>query len=368
MVGLTAAWRGMNVNRCLSVGLLLLASTLRAETPQLESVAGNGVAGYAGDSGPATAAELNLPANVAVDGSDDIFVADSGNQRIRKIDRGGMITTIAGTGSAGYSGDGGPARSARLFVPGWVAVDNNGNLYIADTYNNRIRKVDTNGTITTVAGTGAAGYSGDSGPAASALLNGPACVAVDKAGNLYVTDGRNSRIRKVDTKGTITTVAGTGVSGYSGDGGASASALLDEPSGIAVDAEGNLFIADSANHRVRMVDTVGKISTIAGTGKAGYSGDNGSAASASLTFPTEVMVDAAENIYIADSGNHCIRKVDIRGTITTIAGRGTAGYSGDGGPAVSATLNFPAGMAADAAGNLYFADQSNNRIRRISAP
>ena len=277
--------------------------------PIINTVAGNGTAGFSGDGGPATSASLNNPLEVAVDAAGNLYIADRANNRIRKVDTSGTITTVAGTGTAGFSGDGGPAISASLNRPFGMAVDSAGNLFIADTSNQRVRKVDTTGTITTVAGNGTAAFSGDSGPATSASLNSPAGVAVDSAGNLFIVDTLNQRVRKVNTSGTITTVAGNGTGGFSGDGGPATSASLNSPNDVAVDSAGNLFIADISNHRVRKVDTTGTITTVAGNGTGGFSGDGGPAASASLFGPNDVAVDSAGNLFIAEQINHRIRKV-----------------------------------------------------------
>ncbi len=345
----------------------------------IETVAGTG---DIGDSGPAAEAQLRLPYGVATDGGGNLYIADFFNHRVRKIDAAGTITTIAGTGGdelfgGGFGGDGGPAAEARLNGPSGVAVDGAGNLYIADFFNHRIRKVDAAGTITTVAGTGGdglfgGGFGGDGGPAAEARLNGPSSVAADGAGNLYIADFFNHRVRKVDAAGTITTIAGTGGDGlfgggFGGDGGSAAEAQLNGPSGMAVDGAGSLYIADAGNHRVRRVDAAGTITTVAGTGADGYSGDNGSAAEAQLNIPIGVALDAAGDLYIADAGNHRIRKIDAARTITTVAGTGADGYGGDGRPAVEARLDSPRGVAVDGAGNLYIADAANHRIRKIDA-
>ena len=333
----------------------------------ITTVAGNGVRGYSGDGGPAVQAQLNFPRGVSVDGAGNLYVADSGNDRIRRIDASGTITTIAGNGVRGYSGDGGPAVQAQLAVPSGVAVDGNGNLYIADEYNSRIRRVDGSGTITTIAGNGIGTFGGDGGPAHLAQLSSPLDVAVDSAGSLYIADYGNARIRRVDHNGTITTVAGSGFGSYGGDNGPAVQAQLARPRGVALDSNGNLFIADTANHRVRGVDASGTITTIAGTGEVGYSGDGGLAVEAQLNEPSGVAVDGSGNLYIADSHNHRIRRIDASGTITTIAGTGRGGYSGDGGPAIQAWLDSPSGVAVDNAGNLYIADRGNNSIRRVDA-
>ena len=318
-----------------------------------------------GDNGPASESVLGNPQGVAVDSSGNLYIADSQNHRIRKVDSSGIITTVAGTGDGGYGGDGGLATSAMLNNPSEVAVDGSGNLYISDTRNLRIRKVDSMGTITTIAGTGTSGYSGDGGLATSAMLNNPSGVAVDSSGNLYIADFQNLRIRKVNTSGTITTVAGIGRSGYSGDGGLATSAMLNNPSGVAVDGSGNLYIADSGNLRIRKVDTMGTITTVAGTGVRGYSGDGGLGTSAMLNDPSVVAVDGSGDLYIADRLNHRIRKVDNSGNIATVAGIGRSGHSGDGGPATAARLDYPSGVAVDGSGDLYIADRFNHRIRKV---
>ena len=329
----------------------------------ITTIAGTGEQGFSGDGGPASQAQLDHPRAVAVDGEGNLYIADRNNNRIRKVDSTGTITTIAGGG--GFGEDGGPATQVHLNLPYGVAVDGTGNLYIADTNSDRIRKVDSTGTITTIAGTGERGFSGDGGPATQASLNSPFGVAVDGAGNLYIADQYNNRIRRVDSTGTITTIAGTGERRFGGDGGPAIRAQLDAPSGVAVDGEGNLYIADASNHRIRKVDSTGTITTIAGTGEQGFGGNGGSASQAHLFFPTGVAVDGEGNLYIADVGNHRIRKVDSTGTITTFAGTGERGFGGPGGPAVQAQLDAPSGVAVDEAGNLYIADQYNHRIRRV---
>ena len=453
-----------------------------ASTGTITTVAGNGTQGYSGDGGPATGAELNYPDGITVDGTGNLYISDSNNQVIRMVAAGtGTITTVAGNGTQGYSGDGGPATSAQLSSPFDAAIDLGGNLYIADTLNNRLRKVAvatgstlfpttavgsaspqrtlllqlnaaqtitsittaksqngqqeydvgivtgctvdgtttnasgticevpltfepaypgerggslrvvagtgtfsfglvglgtapqiafTPGTITTVAGNGTPGYSGDGGAATNAELNGPAVVAVDSAGNLFIVEINNNTVRKVAAgTGIITTVAGTGEDDYSGDGGPATSAELDYPTGVDVDNQDNLYIADTFNNRIRKVDgNTGTITTVAGYGVLGYTGDGGPATSAELYTPTGVRVDNAGNLYIADSGNHVIRKVAAgTGTITTIAGTGTKGYSGDGGPATNAELHYPNAVDLDSAGNLYIADTQNHRIREVAA-
>ena len=331
----------------------------------ITTIAGTGERGYSGDGGPAVAAQLSLPSGVAVDGAGNLYIADRYNHRIRRVDRFGTITTIAGTGGRGYSGDGGPAVAAQLNSPSDVAVNGNGNLYITDTENHRIRRIDDTGVITTIAGTGEESYGGDNGPAVAARLDFPAAVVVDVAGNLYIVDSGNHRIRRVDSTGMITTIAGNGELGFSGDGGPAVAAHLLYPTGIAVDGAGNLYVADTDNHRIRRINSSGTITTIAGTGEQGFGGDNGPAVEAQLAGPQGMAVDGAGNLYVADNGNSRIRRIDDTGVITTIAGIGGSGFSGDGGPAVAAQLNLPQGVAVDGTGNLYIADTDNHRIRQV---
>ncbi len=247
-----------------------------------------------------------------------------------------------------------------------MAADGAGNLFIADRFNHRIRKVDSAGVITTVAGTGDYGFSGDGGPAVQAQLTQPRGVALDGAGNLFIADTINHRIRKVDAAGVITTVGGTGDYGFSGDGGPATAAQLYKPNGVAVDGAGNLFIADGGHYRVRKVDAAGVITTVAGTGPFGFGGDGGPAVQAALSNPWGVAVDGGGNLFIADWGNSWIHKVDAAGVITTVAGTGDYGFSGDGGPAVDARLNAPAGVALDGAGNLFIADWGNHLVRKLT--
>jgi uncharacterized protein (TIGR03437 family) len=351
-----------------SGGIATASVTLTVASGQggaITTVAGNGFQGSSGDGGDATSAELFAPEGVAVDASGNSFIADTDNNLIRKVSAGGTITTVAGNRTEGFSGDGGPAASAALNQPQGIAVDSSGNLFIADTNNNLIRKVSAGGIITTVAGNGNGGFSGDGGPAASAALAYPSGVAVDSSGNLFIADRRNNRIRKVSASGTITTVAGNATQGFSGDGGPATSASLNLPSGVAVDAFGNLFIADGGNNRIRKVPAGGSITTVAGNGNGGFSGDGGPATSAGLSA-AGVAVDTSGNLFIADALNNRVRKVSASGTVTTAAGNGTEGFSGDGGPAAAAELSDPAGVAVDASGNLFIADNGNERIREVS--
>jgi sugar lactone lactonase YvrE len=336
----------------------------------INSIAGNGTAGYLGDGGPATSAELNGPYGLAIDNAGNLYIADPANNRVRKVALGtGIISTFAGNGTAGYSGDNGPATSAELKVPVGMALDGAGNLYIADEGNSVIRKVNASGTITTMAGNNTVGYSGDNGLATSASLYAPSGVAVDNSGNLYIADTGNNRIREVAAAtGIITTIAGTGTAGYSGDNGAAVSATLNKPSAVVEGSTGNLYVLDTGNNVVRLVNTTGTITTIAGNGTAGYSGDDGPATGATLHTPYGLNIDSSGNLYIADSANNVVRMVSTAGIISTIAGNGTAGYSGDNGAAISATLDNPQGVTVDNQGNVYISDQSNNRVREVSTP
>ena len=334
-------------------------------TGVITTVAGTGTRGSSGDGGPATAAQLNAPRTMAVAADGAIYLTDTENHRIRRISPSGVISTIAGTGSAGYSGDGGPAVAARVNNPHGIAVDADGNVYIADAPNHRIRRVDRDGIITTVAGTGSSGYNGDGIAATSARLYYPKGVEVGPDGSLYIGDANNHRVRRVDASGVITTVAGTGTSGFSGDGGPATAARLKFPRNLAFDSAGRLYIADDENFRVRRVDTSGVITTVAGTGVAGYSGDDGPATSAQLRRVRDVAVDAAGNVYIADQENHRIRRVSPSGIITTFAGTGVTGFSGDGGQADAARVAGPRGVAVDADGRVLIGDTGNHRIRRV---
>ena len=302
---------------------------------------------------------------VAADISGNVYIADSYNEVILLVSRTGIITTIAGTGAQGGGGDGGAATSAQLNWPVGVALDISGNVYIADNGNHKIRMVTSKGIISTIAGTGTPGSSGDGEAAISAQLIGPRGIAVDSIGNVYFADTGNQRIRMVSSTGTITTIAG---GGGDGDGGAATSASLYYPWGVAVDTSGKLYIAESENYKVRMVTSKGIITTFAGTGAYGDSGDGGAATSAQLRYPYGVAVDISGNVYIADYGDHKIRKVSSTGIITIFAGTGIDGSSGDGGPATSAQLTNPSGVAVDISGNVYIADHGNKKVRMVSQP
>ena len=356
----------------------------------IDTAAGTGLSeesggGLGGDGGPAVEARLRYPFDVAVDETGSLYIVDTWNHRIRKVDSAGIVTTVAGSGTTGesgggFSGDGGPAVEAQLRFPGGAALDGSGSLYIVDTWNHRIRKVDSAGIVTTIAGSGTTGeggggFGGDGGPAVEARLRYPYGAALDGSGNLYIADAWNHRIRKVDSAGIVTTIAGSGTEGYGGDGGPAVRAQLSHPQGVALDGSGNLYIADAWNHRIRKVDSAGIVTTIAGGGTPGggrgrFGRDSGLAVRARLKYPQGMALDAAGNLYFADIGNHRIRKVDASGIMRTIAGTGGAygGFGGDGGPALQAMLFSPRGMAADKAGNLYIADIGNHRIRRLTPP
>jgi len=385
------------------------------------TVAGNGIRGFSGDGGPATSAELSFPGGIALDGAGNLVISDTGNSRVRvvaarpgtfygQVMTAGNIYTVAGNGTGGFSGDGGAATSAELDFPQRVAVDGAGNLVISDTENHRVRVVAvrpgtfygqamTAGDIYTVAGNGILGFSGDGGPATMAELSDLLEIAVDGAGNLVIADPDNSRVRVVAvrsgtfygqamTAGDIYTVAGNGTVGFSGDGGPATKAELDFADGVTVDGAGNLVIADTSNRRVRVVAvrpgtfygramTAGDIYTVAGNGTFSFSGDGRLATRAQLSGPNGVTVDGAGNLVTADTGNQRIRIIARQsgtfygraltaGRIYNVAGNGTFGFSGDGGPATSAELSFPEGAAVDGAGNLVIADTSNQRIRIVA--
>ena len=315
--------------------------------------------------GDGTESVLNAPSGLFVASGDTVYIADTGNHRIRRIDPTGGSIIIAGSGTPGFSGDNNPATAAQLHSPTAVFGDRNGNLYIADTGNHRIRKVDSAGIITTVAGSGTPGFSGDNNSATAAQLHSPSSIFVDTTGSLYIADRDNHRIRKV-AGNTITTVAGSGTPGFSGDNNPAASARLHSPSSVFVDTTGSLYIADRDNHRIRRVDPTGIITTVAGNGQRGFFGDDLPATTATLAFPAAVWVDTAGSIFIADRFNQRVRKVSPDSTITTIAGKGEFGFFGDGAQAPTASFKNPTAVFGDSTGSLYIADQGNNRIRLVN--
>jgi len=332
----------------------------------ISTVAGNGILSYSGDGASATKAQLNGPTAVAQDASGNTYIADTLNNVVRQVTAAGVISTFAGTGTAGFAGDGGAANKAQLNSPQGVTVDSAGNVYIADSGNHRVRVVSTNGNISTFAGNGSPGNSGDGAAASGASFYLPVGLATDKSGNLYITDYQVGVVRRVASSGTITTVAGIGASGYSGDGGPAAKAQLNGPAAVALDASGNLYIAETNNNTVRMVSTSGIISTIAGTGANGYSGEGVLAINALLSSPTGIAVDSNGNVFVSQYGNRIGLISPADGTLNTIAGDGNPGYIGDGGPAIVGEFDSPSGMSMDAAGNLYVADSVNNAVRLLT--
>ncbi|HTI33388.1 MAG TPA: NHL repeat-containing protein, partial [Miltoncostaea sp.] len=353
-----------------ALGALALAGPAAAISGSdvIRTFAGNGTATASGDGGPATAAGIPGPVGLTAAPDGTLFVPTPGASTIRRIAPDGRISTYAGTGTAGFSGDGGQATAAQLDEAVDVALDGAGNLYIADRGNHRVRRVTPQGVITTIAGTGNNAFSGDGGPATSAELNNPVGVTVDAAGNVYIADELNHRVRRIDGNGVITTFAGTGVAGSTGDGGPAAAAQLDRPIDVRVDGLGNVFVADIGASRVRRISPDGTITTVAGTGVPGFSGDGGPAGAAQINAPIEVVPDAFGNVYISDSANHRVRRVNGAGVISTIVGTGTAGFAGDGGPASEARINTPAGVVLNLAGDLFLADRGNNRIRTVDNP
>ena len=359
---------------------MLIICTLTCRAQIISTVAGSGSGsgsasgGFSGDNYQATNALLNNPIGVSIDILGNLYVSDNINRRIRKVDVSGIITTIAGTGATGYYGNNISATDAEISEVGYLFIDSDNNLYIPDDWNSRIRKIDPTGIITTIAGKDTAGYMGDNGPATAAELCTPFGIKMDGTGNLYYADDACSIVRKIDIAGIITTVAGNGVVGYGGDNGPADSASLQNCVDIAFDKRGNMYISELSNDRIRKVDVHGIITTFAGTGDFGYSGDHGPATAAHLDYPEGIAVDGAGNVYFADEGNNVIRKIDTLGTITTVVGNGygagsmgsIGGSSGDGGLATDAEMRLPAGIAFDAEGNLYIADYWNNRIRKVT--
>jgi sugar lactone lactonase YvrE len=323
------------------VSVLLIGGLLPANAApnDITTVAGRP---DSGDGGAATSALLHLPRDVAVDAAGNVFIADTYNHRIRRVSPTGTMTTVAGNGTSGFSGDGGTATSSQLRFPEGVWVDGSGNLYIADSGNDRVRLVNTSGIIATVAGNGTAGFSGDGGPATAARLNDPKDMTTDAAGNLFIADNENHRIRRVSVAGTISTFAGNGIEGYAGDGGAATSARLNDPTGVAFNTgSGNLYIADTDNNRIRQVSSTGTITTYVGSGTAGDS--NHPQLSKSQINSPERMSFGSGGLFFADTDNHKVKFVTS--AISTVAGNGAPGFSGDGGSATSAQLDEPTGVA-----------------------
>ncbi len=347
----------------IAFNLFVIAPSV-AQTTNISTIAGTGGSGLSGDGGPASAASFLDPEDITRDAAGNIYICDAGTSAIRKINTAGIISTIAGNGTAGFSGDGGPATDAALYFPCGIAVDGAGNVYIADQVNYRIRKVNTAGIITTVAGNGIDTYSGDGGPATDASIGQPSSLVVDAAGNLYITAGL-WYIRKVDPSGTITTIAGTGSVGYGGDGGPATAATIGFPKNIAVDAFSNIYFSDYYNNRIRKISNTGIMSTIAGNGSTAYAGDGGPATDAGIYNPQGLALDPAGNLIISDNVYNVVRKVDHAGIITKIAGTGVAGFSGDGGPAMAAQLYNNISVCTGHFSDIYVMDMGNDRVRKF---
>jgi len=347
--------------------ILALSVPAVAQTQKIITIAGTGISGYNGDGISAITARVSSPSGVAVDASGNVYVQDFLNHRVRKINTSGYITTIAGNGTVGYSGDGSVGTTSQV-SPFGIAADKHGNVYISDASYGVIRKVNTVGIISTFAGSGVQGNSGNGGPALSAKLDGVYGMAVDTAGNVYVADGKSNVVRMINAAGIITTVAGNDTAGFAGDNFPATDARLDSPYAVAADRRGNLYISDMKNNVIRKVDAAGIITTYAGTGAHGYSGNGGPAVLADLDRPAGIAVDTIGNLYIADADNDVIRKVDTFGVITTVAGNGTPGFGGDLNTVDGANLHTPFGVAVDRYGSLYIADANNQRVRKTYTP
>jgi sugar lactone lactonase YvrE len=337
---------------------------------EILTFAGDGTPRYGGDGGLALGAQINSPYGLAIDDAGNVFIADVASHVVRRVDPSGIITTIAGTGVAGFAGDGGPALAATLNSPAGLAFDDEKNLLVVDMHNHAVRSIDAAGIITTVAGTGVPGSAGDGGLAVAAQMNAPSRV-IPVAGTLLISEYFGNRIRRVDPSGVITTLAGDGSMLTSGDGGPAHRAGVVHPSGIALDHAGNLYVAqsdDGINSRIRMIDQSGTITTFAGGDFAGFGGDGGLAIKARLRDPTDVLVEPSGAVLIADYRNCCIRRVDPAGVIRIIVGTGHYGFDGNGGPARRARLTFPVALALTPSGDLLFSDHENHRIRRVIGP
>lgn len=348
--------------------LLLITLPFFSKAQIITTIAGTGAWSCSGDGGPATAAAIGQQYGAAVDASGNIYINCSNCRRIKKISPSGIITTVVGTGAGGSTGDGGPATAATFDMAYGLAVDKMGNLYFTDWTMSVIRKVDAAGIISTIAGDPTVlggGYSGDGGPAIYAQVSWPTGIATDNAGNLFFADEQNNMIRKISTSGIMSRVGGTGLYGSTGDGGPALSAGIQAPAAVAVDNAGNIYVVEDINHRVRKISTSGVITAFAGNGTIGYSGDGGPATAAQLAYPQAITADDHGNIFIAESRNNIIRKVDAAGIISTYAGDGTRGHSGDGGAATAAQLNAPYGIAIDKNGFIYVPELDGAYVRKL---
>ncbi len=350
---------------CLALALSFLAINSHAQG--INTWAGNGIAASTGDGMSPTAASFNNLGGVYYHtATGDFYVVEYTGCKIRKISSTGVVSTFAGTGVNGFGGDGGPATAAKFSYPIDFLADNSGNFYVIDNNNSRIRKIDAAGIITTFAGNGTFGFGGDGGPSTASVLNNPSRMTIDGAGNIYFADAGNNRIRKISASGTITTVAGNGTPAFAGDGGPATNGSFNAPLGVTLDGNGNMYIADGNNHRVRKVSTTGILSTFAGTGAVGYTGDGAAATAATMNYPNGITCDQTCNVYFTDWYGHKVRKINGLGIISTVVGTGVAGFSGDGGPALSGQLNGPNNLTFDPLGNLYIPEYYNNRVRKVS--
>ena len=344
--------------------LLVIVCACGAKAQIITTIAGGGTGGL-GDGGPAIDCEFDSPYGIALDNVGNLYVASRDDNRIRKIDTHGIITTVAGNGVPAFSGDGGPATNASINHPIGITFDEAGNLYFSDRYNNRIRKINAAGIITTFAGNGMVGDTGNGGIATAAEFNGPGSLKFDRFGNLYVSDIFNNFIRMISTAGIINTIAGNGIAANSGDGGPATAAGINNPYGICFDKDGNIYIAEFNGNKIRKINTSGIITTIAGNDTAGYRGDGGPAIDAEFYNPTDIAVDANGNLDVTDAHNCRIRQISTDGKINTIAGTGLNGFSGDNGNSLLAQFESPVGIAIDNTGNIYISDLGNERIRYI---
>ncbi len=355
--------------RCFAIGVLAFvvfnSSTTSAQI--INTVGGTGTLGYSGDGGAAVLANIHHPHGSTVDAAGNFYFGDYDNNRVRKITPSGIITTIAGNGTIGLSPDGSVAATSMIAHPFDVAIDNAGSIYFTEALNQVVRKISPAGTLITIAGNGTTGLAPDSTSATAASLSNPAGIVVDGAGNVYFAEQYNHIIRKVTPSGVMTRIAGNGIPAFGGDGGLALAASLSYPNFLTLDNNGNLLISDNGNHRIRKLDlTTGIISTIIGNGSTGFTGDGGPATAAGLYYPGGVSVSPSGDLFIADNLHNRIRKVNASGTISTVAGNGTASYGGDGGLAMLAMLNGPVDVSLDPSGMLYISDYANHRIRKVN--